>query len=228
MRKTQPWYALHSFAVVLSRWRVRTPKILRYIYYRFVRLHGKPREVAMGMAIGLVVGMTPTMGIQMLIAVALAAAFGHSKIAAGLGAWISNPLTAVPLYLTTYRVGKCTLAALGYPLHGMGSSQEFQNFMAQLTTSGLALSTIQTYGWAAFWHESRWFLGLTFLGGGLLSVPLAIGGYWLTYQSIIAYRLKIRHRRANRLHRWRWNPHDGWHRTIIDRSLPEDNNSNRR
>ena len=199
---------------------MRVPKTLLYLYYRCVRIHGRPREVAMGMAIGLAVGMTPTMGVQMLIAIALAAVLGQSKIAGGLGVWISNPLTALPLYLTTYRVGKWSLAALGHPVHNLGSSLEFQRFMEQLTVSGVALSAIQTSGVSAFWHESRSFFLLAFLGGGILAVPLAITGYWLTYQSVIAYRLKVRHRRANRLHKWKWNPHDGWHRVSVKRPLP--------
>ncbi len=172
----------------------------------------------MGMAIGLAVGMTPTLGVQMLIAITLAAVLGQSKIAAGLGVWISNPITALPLYMTTYRVGEWTLAALGHPVLHLGSAHEFRRFVAQLTTSGVALSAIQTYGWDAFWHESRWFFTLTFLGGCILTVPLAIGGYWLTYQGVIAYRLKVRHRRANRLHKWKWNPHEGWHRVSVDDS----------
>ncbi|MDF1553489.1 MAG: DUF2062 domain-containing protein [Deferrisomatales bacterium] len=199
---------------------MRIPKPLLYFYYRCVRLHGRPREVAMGMAIGLAVGMTPTLGVQMLVAITLAAVLGQSKIAAGLGVWISNPITALPLYLATYRVGKWTLAAAGYPVHHLGSSQEFHRFVEQLTSSGVALSAIQAYGWEAFWQESRWFFALTFLGGGILTVPLAIGGYWLTYQGVIAYRLKVRHRRANRMHKWKWNPHDGWHRVSVEQPQP--------
>jgi uncharacterized protein (DUF2062 family) len=92
---------------------MRLKKILLYLYYRSVRLHGKPHEVSMGMAIGLAVGMTPTMGLQMPIAVAIAALFGQSKIAALVGVWITNPVTAPVIYLITYILGAFTL---GFPL----------------------------------------------------------------------------------------------------------------
>ena len=69
---------------------MRVPKFLIYLYYRCVRLHGRPREVAMGMVIGLAVGMTPTLGVQMLIAITLAAVLGQSKIAAGLGVFFGQ------------------------------------------------------------------------------------------------------------------------------------------
>ena len=36
---------------------MRVPKTLIYLYCRCVRVHGRPREVAMGMAIGLAVGL---------------------------------------------------------------------------------------------------------------------------------------------------------------------------
>ena len=110
------------------------------------------------------------------------------------------------------------MAALGYPVHDLGSSQEFQHFVEQLSASGAALSAIQTYGWGAFWHESRTFFSLTTLGGAILAVPLAIAGYWVTYQGVLTYRLKVRHRRANRLHKWKWNRHDGWHRVSVSQT----------
>jgi hypothetical protein len=42
-------------------------------YERFLRIRGQPREIALGFALGLFVGMTPFMGLQTVIAVPLAA-----------------------------------------------------------------------------------------------------------------------------------------------------------
>ena len=166
-------------------------KTYRYVYYRCVRVHGRPREVAMGMAIGLAVGMTPTLGVQMLIGVALAALFGQSKVASGIGVWISNPLTAPVIYGSTYAVG---VWMLGNPLQPAGG------FIKTMTSfDGIASSV----------------MGPLWVGGAVLAVPVALVGYWVTYQSVIAYRLKVRHRRANRLHKWKWNPHEGWHRVSV-------------
>ena len=49
--------------------------------------------------------MTPTMGIQMPIAVFVAALFKWSKISAAFGVWITNPITSPLIYGLTYIVG---------------------------------------------------------------------------------------------------------------------------
>lgn len=145
------------------------------------------------MAIGLAVGMTPTLGIQMPIAVALAALMGESKLAAAAGVWISNPLTAPFLYGCTYTVGAWFLH------HPLRPPEGFWR----------ALTSLHALG-------SEIFLPL-WVGGGLLAIPVATAGYWITYEAVIAYRLRVRHRRANRLHKWKWNPHEGWHRVSVAR-----------
>jgi len=171
-------------------------KTARYFYYRCVRLHGRPREVALGMAIGLFVGFTPTMGVQMIIAVALAAVLGQNKLAAALGAWITNPLTAPPIYSMTYALGAWML---GMPLRPPeGFWQAFTH-----------LSDLTHHIFAPLW-----------LGGLVLGVPAAALGWWLTYEAVIAYRLKIKHRKANRMHKWKWSPQHGWHRVSLARPEP--------
>ncbi len=68
--------------------------------------HGTPDQVARGMAIGVFVAFTPLMGLQMLIALCLATITYSNRPAAAAMVWITNPLTAIPLYLMTYRIGR--------------------------------------------------------------------------------------------------------------------------
>lgn len=143
------------------------------------------------MAIGLAVGMTPTMGIQMPVAIAIAALFGQSKISAALGVWITNPVTAPVVYLITYLLGA---SLLGYPLTPP------EGFLYAITHL----------------DALTWQIVLPLTVGGLVSaIPISVTGYWLTYQAVVAYRLKLKHRRASRLHRWKWNPQQGWHRVTL-------------
>jgi len=79
---------------------------------RFIRLRATPNDIAKGMALGLFVGMTPTFGIQMVIVLALAVVLKENKIAALLGVWVTNPLTAPVIYGLEYEVGR---ALLGFP-----------------------------------------------------------------------------------------------------------------
>lgn len=162
-------------------------KRLRYLYYRAVRGHGKPREVAMGMAIGASISVTPVLG-HTPVAVAIAALTGQSKLGAALGVWVNNPVTMPFLFGASYVVGALVLR---YPLRPPGGFLYATTHVASLTSE----------------------LYLPLLAGSLiLALPLGAATYWLTYQGIVAYRLKKRERRAKQLHRWHWTADRGWHR----------------
>jgi len=86
---------------------------------RFVRLRGGPDEIAKGMALGIFIGMTPTLGFQMAIAVFFAWLLRENKIAAALGVWITNPVTAPFIYALEYESGRMVLGMphVGLPHH---------------------------------------------------------------------------------------------------------------
>jgi uncharacterized protein (DUF2062 family) len=72
-------------------------------------LDDTPHSIALGAAIGLFVGLTPTGGIQMLLVMLIAFAtnwaFRFNRIAALIAVYVSNPLTTVPIFWFNYRVG---------------------------------------------------------------------------------------------------------------------------
>ncbi len=78
-------------------------------FLRFIRLHGTPEEVAKGFALGIFIGMTPTFGVQMPIAFFCAWIFRENKLAALLGVWVTNPLTAPFIYASEYEIGRLLL-----------------------------------------------------------------------------------------------------------------------
>jgi hypothetical protein len=162
-------------------------KKLRYLYYRAVRSHGEPRQVAMGMAIGVAVSLTPTPG-HTPLAIAVAALTGQSKLAAAVGVWVNNPVTMPIVYPGAYALGAWLL---GRPLHLPGG------FLKAITSFSSLASGLLLPAW---------------LGCAVLAVPLGAATYWLTYQGVVAYRLKARARRASLPHRWHWNEERGWHR----------------
>ena len=82
---------------------------IKLFYLRFVRIRGETEEIAEGMALGIFVGMTPTFGFQMILAVIIAAFIKKNKIAAGLGVWITNPLTAPFIYAAEYEFARYLL-----------------------------------------------------------------------------------------------------------------------
>jgi len=78
---------------------------IREFVERVKKLEGDPHYIAMGMAIGVFVGMTPTMPFHTVIAVALAFILRGSKVAAAIGVWFCNPISAPFFYLGSYKAG---------------------------------------------------------------------------------------------------------------------------
>jgi uncharacterized protein (DUF2062 family) len=84
---------------------LRKKNRIRTFIDRVKKLDGDPHYIAMGMAIGIFVGITPTMPFHTVLAVGLAFIFRGSKAAAALGVWCSNPFTAPLFYVGSYKVG---------------------------------------------------------------------------------------------------------------------------
>ena len=86
-----------------SWWKPRT------ILKKFLGIQDSTHSIALGTAIGMAVGMTPTVGAQsvtIIILVFLTKRFFHfNRMAALLTIYISNPLTMVPIYYFLYWVG---------------------------------------------------------------------------------------------------------------------------
>ena len=76
---------------------------------RFVRMRGLPEEIAKGMALGIFIGMTPTFGFQMVIAIFFAYLLRKNRLAAILGVWVTNPVTAPVIYTIEYEIGRILL-----------------------------------------------------------------------------------------------------------------------
>lgn len=72
-------------------------------------LQDSPHHIALGFAIGMFVGMTPTVGVQMIIVMCIAVMtrrfFYFNRVAGIIAVYVSNPLTVVPIYYFLYWVG---------------------------------------------------------------------------------------------------------------------------
>lgn len=82
---------------------------LRLYYLRLKRLKGDPRDLALGVALGVFSGMMPILPFQTALAVTLAVFFKSSKITAALGTWVSNPLNWYFLYFYSFKIGAMVL-----------------------------------------------------------------------------------------------------------------------
>lgn len=143
------------------------------LYERFIKLKGSPREIALGFALGLFVGMSPFFGVHIAIGVVLAALTGWSKIAAAIGANITNVATAPLIYPVTYWIGaKLT----GFTRHVQWPDElTFNSFMLLLKNSPLIVLDLC-------------------VGGAILGLPIAVAGYYLAFNAITLYRERLRER----------------------------------
>lgn len=81
----------------------------RNLLRKILMLDDTAHSIALGTAIGMFIGMTPTVGIQMILVLCLAVLtrplFHFNKVAALLTVYISNPFTVLPIYWFNYSIG---------------------------------------------------------------------------------------------------------------------------
>lgn len=138
---------------------------LRELVDRVKNLKGDPHYVAMGMAIGVFIGITPTMPFHTVIAVSLAFILRGSKAAAALGVWFCNPITAPLFYWGSYKVG---MYLLGNPAPfdvKYESVLELLNLGMDVTIAMIA-------------------------GGVILGILPGIASYFITRKTITTIRLR--------------------------------------
>ena len=94
-----------------TRWWTSPRRLIR----RLLSLDDSPHAIALGTAIGMFIGMTPTVGIQMILIMAVAAVtrplFHFNRVAGLITVYISNPITIMPLYAAFYYTGTLVVEA---------------------------------------------------------------------------------------------------------------------
>lgn len=146
----------------------------RRFYDRFVRMRGHPREIALGFALGLFIGMSPTMGFQMAIAAFCAALLGWNKWSAAAGVWVTNPVTAPFVYSVNYWVGS-SLLKWGFP-QTVAYAQNLKG------------------GLGGIFAKTPHVMASMILGGVVMGIPVACAGYWLALWAVGRYRAQVKGR----------------------------------
>jgi uncharacterized protein (DUF2062 family) len=174
---------------IVSSWWKHVKRKLRRTRVRLLRSAGQPEQIAGGMALGLFVAMLPILGLQLpvvLLIAELLRRLAHvelSRVAAVAGVWLTNPLTAAPLYGLCYVVGR-PLAHFLLPASLRSADAE---------STALELSSLSFSGPDALEVG----LGLM-LGSVVLGVPTAWLGYRITYGMVSRQKARREQRRARR------------------------------
>lgn len=156
----------------------RLVRILKRIYYRFLRIRGTPRQISQGLALGFFIGMTPFLGFHTVLAVMLAALFKWNKIAACVGVFITNPFTAPLIYPLTYKLGSMVT--------GFSDPSQWQ----KLFESGGVISLVK---------NSPMILVDLFFGGMIIGLPMAFIVYYVALNALSRAKIRRELRKARRI-----------------------------
>lgn len=143
-------------------------RFIKYYFIKFKRLQGSPHALAGGTAIGVFVGLTPTMPFHTLLIVFLSLSTRTSTIAGIIISWIvCNPLTYFPIYYLSAMVGNHITP---YELN----LKNIQSSLEQAMSGDGILNSLTSL--AASGYESLVVMGV---GGLCFALPFAIVSYYL-------------------------------------------------
>lgn len=128
-----------------------------------LRHQGSPHDVALGFAVGLFVALTPTCGIQTILAAMAAHALRANRAIPLALAWLTNPLTVVPIYYFEYRVGLLFLP--GDPQAGLALAKAISG--ATLSDPGALWGTLCSMA------DQLWGIAGVLWAGSLLVATIA-------------------------------------------------------
>ena len=147
------------------------------VVHRILHVDDTPHRIAMGVAIGMFIAWTPTIGFQTLLVIAVATLLRANKLVGIPCVWLSNPFTLGPIYYPNYLVGKFLL----------GSSTPAPDF-SHINMTG---------GWwqrvTAFWHGIMAVMPPLALGSVVVGLVLGVMFYFLTHWAVVTYRAKRHH-----------------------------------
>ena len=160
-------------------------------------LDDTPHRIAWGVALGFIIAFTPTLGFQIIFYVVMAALLRANKVSGIPWLFISNPLTAVPLYYGTWWVGNMALS--GGAKDAAGGRAAIQHMIDATTAAGSVWEGLLS---ADYWKQIGQLvvdLGYELWFGGLIvGVLLGAVMYPLAYRGVIAYRARVTARKERR------------------------------
>lgn len=163
-------------------------RLRAFFVYRVLHVDDTPHRIAFGVAIGIFVTWTPTLGFQMIIALALAWLLGANKLVGLPFVWISNPVTVGPIFYPNFALGRWLL----------GEHYERPRFGRILLESGDSWLETWVVRVQAWWEETYNVLAPLWLGSIIVATVLGIATYIAIRYAVLAYRKALELRREHR------------------------------
>jgi uncharacterized protein len=138
---------------------------IQSFYHKFLSLKGDPASLAWGMAMGVFVGITPTIPLHTVMVIFFGFLFKMNLTSAYLGAClVSNPLTIPLLYVGEYEIGRFILGQEG----------------VELIMKDYTLESFLQLGWEV--------AAPLLVGGFILALLFAVPAYFLSYRFLTSIR----------------------------------------
>ncbi|MHC4562996.1 MAG: DUF2062 domain-containing protein [Planctomycetota bacterium] len=156
-----------------------------FIKFRVLHVDDTPHRIALAVGISIFVTWTPAIGLQMISVLLLCTLVRANKFVGLPFVWISNPLTAVPIYAPNYFVGRWILGSEAKDVDWTAAFRAGEGgWLARL------VGRIQS--WWSLTIDVFWPLWVGSIVVGLL---LGVASYLLVYYCVVYYRRKRPHLR---------------------------------
>ncbi len=160
---------------------MRFNRLGKYYYFRFLRLKGDPYSLAFGTAIGVFVGLTPTIPLHTGVILLLTFLTRTSVIAGILSSWlVCNPLTYIPIYYFSTVLGN---ALTPYELN-WEKIQTVVNALSSSESISHSFEILTGLGFEA--------IAVLIVGGCVLALPFALVSYYVSLYTFLKIRAKRR------------------------------------
>ena len=165
-------------------------RLRRILVHNILHADDTPHAIALGTSIATFIAILPIIGMQTIVSLALAALFRANKAVCFPIVWISNPLTAVPIYYPCFLLGRFVLAS--------PEQTTAEDVLGKLTLSSSSAGIFEV----RFWEDLFFTLvGLgveIWVGSFIVAAVLAIFAYPLSRWAVNGYRERHRQRLLRR------------------------------
>jgi len=151
----------------------RGRRTFRYIYLRLIRVGGDPVHVGLGFSLGVFLGVFPTFGLGIPLALLLASIFRWNRISATLGSLVMNPLTTPFFWSLSGTVGAAIFHADARKV--LASARDGDRIRSLTAGAGIYLA-----------------------GNLVVALVCSVAAYFLALRAVTLYRKKKRERRMRR------------------------------
>lgn len=151
----------------------RGKRTFRYIYLRLIRVGGDPVHVALGFSLGVFLGVFPTFGLGIPLALLLASLFRWNRVAATLGSLVMNPLTTPFFWTLSGTVGAALFQADAKKV--LAGARNGERLHSLTASAGIYLA-----------------------GNLVVSLVFSVAAYFLALRAVTLYRKKKQDRRMRR------------------------------